>query len=81
METNLMMVEIQDAPQTWWEFDCIYNGKRSWALAAGDTPQQAEANFRRSLMYTELAVAVRLKRVGRGTAFEALARGVRGGDA
>ncbi|SRR6266851_4132692 len=42
------MVEIQDLPQTWWEIDCTYEGKRSWALAAGESQQQAEANFRAS---------------------------------
>ena len=76
------MVEIQDVPQTWWEIDCTYDGTPgSWALAAGDTAQQAEANFRRSLMFPELAVNVRLKRAGRCTAFKAVARGVRGRDA
>jgi hypothetical protein len=75
------MVEIQDTPQTWWEIACSYGGTPgSWALAAGDTAEEAEANFRRSLMYPELAVAVRLKRIGTCTGFEAVARG-RGCDA
>jgi hypothetical protein len=69
------MIEIQDSPQVWWEIQCTYNGTPgSWALATGDTAQQAEANLRRSLLYPELAVAVKLKRVGCYRAVEVLAR-------
>jgi hypothetical protein len=76
------MVEIQDTPQTWWEIDCTYDGTPgSWALAAGDTAQEAEANFRRSLLYPYLAVDVRIKRVGTCTAFEVLARAMGGSNA
>jgi hypothetical protein len=76
------MVEIQDAPQTWWEIQCTYNGAPgAWALAAGDTAQQAAANFLRSLMYPELAVVARIKRVGTCTAFEVLAREMGGSNA
>jgi hypothetical protein len=78
----MSMVEIQDVPQTWWEIDCTYDGTPgSWALAAGDTAGQAEANFRASLMYPELAVDVKLTRIGTCTAIEAVAREVDGCDA
>jgi hypothetical protein len=76
------MVDIQDSPQTWWEIDCTYSDTPgSRALASGDTAEQAEANFRASLMYPDLAVDVTLKRIGTCTAFEALALEVGGCDA
>jgi hypothetical protein len=71
------MVEIRDKPQTWWEIDCTYDGAPgSWALAAGDTAEQAEASFRRALLYPELAVDVTAKQIGLCTAVQALAREV-----
>ena len=67
-------VEIQDTPQMWWEVECTYEGAPGCrALAAGESPQQAEANFRSSLLYPELATEVRLKRLGQTTAVEAIA--------
>jgi hypothetical protein len=80
METNLMMVDIQDTPQTWWEIDCTYDGKRSWALASGENQLQAEANFRAPLADPELTVVTRIKLLGESTAVEAVASG-RGCDA
>jgi hypothetical protein len=76
---GITLVEIQDLPQTWWEIHCTYDGAPgAWALAAGHSAEKAEANFRASLMYPELAVDVRMKRVGTNTAFEVIARGWRG---
>jgi hypothetical protein len=74
-------VEIQDTPQTWWEVECTYDGAPGCrALAAGESPQQAEANFRSSLMYPELATDVTLKRLGQFTAVEAVANAGNGND-
>jgi hypothetical protein len=76
------MIELQDVPQTWWDIDCAYDGiPGSWALAAGDTARESEANFRRSLMYPELAVNVTVKQIGLCTAVQALAREVGACDA
>jgi hypothetical protein len=76
------MVEIQDTPQTWWKIDCTYDDiPGSWAIAAGDTAEQAEANFRGSLLYPDLVVDVTAKQIGLCTAVQALAREVGACDA
>jgi hypothetical protein len=68
------MVKIQDMPQSWWEIECTYDGiPGSLALAAGETQLQAESNFRASLMYPELAVGLRMRRLGLSTAVQAIA--------
>jgi hypothetical protein len=82
METNQVMVEIQDMPQTWWEIECTYDGTLgSSALSAGDTAEQAEVNFRRSLMYPELAIEIRLNRIDRCHAGELLRAKLKSWDA
>lgn len=66
-------VAIQDTAQTWWEIEYTYECARGWALAAGETRQEAEANFRSSLMYPELVTDMRLKRLCQFTAVDAVA--------
>lgn len=73
-------VEIQDTPQTWWDIQYTYEGARGWALAAGETQQEAEASFRSSLMYPELVTDVTLNRLGQSTAVQAVVNGA-GGNA
>jgi hypothetical protein len=59
-------------PQRWWDITVTYDGTPSWAMAAGDTAQEAEENFRSSIQNPELAVIVVIKPIGHYTLIEAM---------
>jgi len=32
--------------QQWWDIEVVYDGAPGWAMAAGNSPAEAEENFR-----------------------------------
>lgn len=59
-------------PQMWWDISCIYKGKITWAIAFGDSLEEAAANFKHSLSRPEHATILRVKPIPECTGIEAM---------
>jgi hypothetical protein len=67
-----MSVACEQELQMWWDITCIYEGQQMWAIAFGETIEEAEANFTNSLSSPELAVIVAVKPIPECTGVEAM---------
>jgi len=67
-----MSVFREHSLRMWWDITCVYEGKHTWAIAFGETMEEAEANFKNSLPSPELAVIVAVRPIPECTGVEAM---------
>lgn len=67
-----MSVLSDHAPQTWWDITYVYEGKQRWAVASGETVEEAQANFKSALPHPDLVVITEVKLVLECTGIEAM---------
>jgi hypothetical protein len=71
------MEYIKDVPQVWWEITCRYDGHpESWGMAAGNTAEEAIANYLKFLAEPQKATITSVVPIGNCTCVEALSGGL-----
>lgn len=67
-----MPVLNEPVPQLWWDITYVYEGNETWAIASGDTVEEAQANFKHSLPCAGQAVIMGVKPIPECTGVESM---------